>query len=496
MRTPVPDPNNPARTHPHVKRLILLLLSATTITAAAEPAPYGRLLREQAWNEVLATTATLPPACDSDELALARRARAEAALHLGQWARASESLAPCTTRLASDAGLLGTALKVSRLGGDTARMQDYGRRYSQLRPGEAAGYLAMARAWQQQKQPARALEAINDGLARVDSHLLHAEKAALLLAAGDAAAAARAADQALKQQAGEPDYLVLRGRSALLQNDAARAWAAFDQALRSVALAPADWHLWRAEAAAQLGQWEAVSQDAYAALLLSPSRASYLLICQSALALQDWAALAQYAENAHANGFADARLRRYLVQAQEGLGQFDVARRGWQALLQENPEDRQARLQVARLAVTARDWQLTVDTLAPLTDQYSDGEAMALAAYARLRQGDLVAASDSAQNALALAPREAMAMLVLADVALQGGRLDEASARCDGAKRLLPGQPLVLATCARVHAGQQLPELARAELAVAEQLAPDDPEVMRARRSLEPAGASRSGGTP
>lgn len=479
-----------------MQKLLVMTLTVASTAIARDMMPSDQSISDQSWSRILANTRNLPAACDSQELGTARRARAEAALHLGQWSVAEDSLQPCASRLPTDEPLLRTALKTARLQGNAAQIQDYGQLYITLQPTSPAGYLAVARAWQLQGQPTRALPVLDDGLLRQQHHSLYAEKAALLLAMADPVSAQYAIDQAIRLAPAIPDYRALRAQVALRRHQPLLALTLLNDVFRQVPVAPAEWHLWRAEAEARLDRWEASGQDAYTALLLSPSVESYVLICRSALAMRDWAALTQYAENALRNGFDDVRLRRYLAQAQEEQGQGDKARQTWLALLEKFPDDRAARLQLARLASTRGDWSAASEQLDTLISQQADGESLALSAYVHLRQGHTGQARDNALNAMTLSPKEVMAMLVLADVALGSDNALLANDYCQQAKHLLPSQPLVLATCARVHARLQQLDLARAELALAEQLAPADAEVLRASQLIKAATPAAQGVQP
>ncbi|MFP5383190.1 MAG: tetratricopeptide repeat protein [Gammaproteobacteria bacterium] len=426
-------------------------IAGTAATQTAADADWPALIRGGNWPEILADARSRPGSCGDDAQAAALHAHAEAAVHLGLWDEAAAALDTCRSRLDTDAALLHTALKLAVMTGDQARMRDRGQRLVALQPDNISGHLVVA-----------------------ETHL----------GDGTCTAARTHTERILQLAPGHPAALALRGACQLGERQSRAAYDSLNEAIGRVRIAPAAWHLWRAEASAQMGLWETSSRDAYVALLLEPSADAYAMIGQSALALRDWPALQQYASHALASGLDDPRLRRQLATAQEELGNPQEANATWQALLAAYPEDRQARLQLARLATTEEDWPSAVRLLAPLADTYQDGEALALTAFALFRQGKTDAARDHAANALALSPREAMAMLVLADIALLENDAGAALGYCQRARQLLPRQPLVLTTCARVNAALRNLDVARAELAIAEQLAPNDAEVRRARDAI------------
>lgn len=426
-------------------------IAGAAMAEAIGNADWPALVSAGNWPEILADARSRPATCGDAAQAAALHARAEAAMHLGLWEEAAAALDTCQSRLDTDATLLRTALKLAVMTGDQARMRERGQRLLALQPDNISGHLVIA-----------------------ETHL----------GDGTCAAAKTHIERILQLAPGHATALALRGACQLNERQSRAAYDSLNEAIGRVRLAPAVWHLWRAEASAQMGLWETSSRDAYVALLLEPSADAYAMIGQSALALQDWSALQQYASHALANGIDDPRLRRQLATAQEELGNPHEAVVTWRALLAAHPEDRQARLQLARLATTEEDWPLTVRLLAPLADTYQDGEALALTAFALLRQGKTEAARDHAANALVLSNREAMAMLVLADIALLEGDASSALGHCRRARQLLPRQPLVLTTCARANAALNNLDVARAELAIAEQLAPNDAEVRRARDAI------------
>ncbi|HHO76002.1 MAG TPA: tetratricopeptide repeat protein, partial [Deltaproteobacteria bacterium] len=238
----------------------------------------------------------------------------------------------------------------------------------------------------------------------------------------------------------------------------------------------------RAEVMARSGNWEAAARDAYTAIILGSRKPGpYLTACQASIALGDFEALAEYAENGIRTAPELPDFHRFAGRAYRENGDLTNALAAYDQALKIAPGDAATLLDRALTAIMLRLYDRAEQDCSAVLKNVTSGPAYALRGFTRMKMGSLDRAMEDSTNALTLEPREVMALLTRANIHLLRNRVSDALADSRKALRIDPAQPWAYITygSALSMAGKKEEGLKILDQAVA--MVPDDGEAYLAR---------------